>query len=167
MEGKQRRLFGGLLIVAGVYYLIQSFGIFPDFWRYSWPVLLLILSAGFHVSFFLGERDEKKTGLLMPGGVLLVLGGLFLYEAITGWHNKGGIWFYYLLAPALGFLEMWLFGGREKKWLIPAFWLLAASFFSASEQWRILSGGKIWPVLAIAAGFYYLFRKQHSEKPKE
>ncbi|MGM0860264.1 MAG: hypothetical protein ACQEWH_05980 [Bacillota bacterium] len=118
---KERRfLFGLFLIFIGIIFFMQMTGFIHLSASSIWPVIFIILAIGFHAGFvFTGKRPDK-AGLLVPGGITFVLGCLFFFETSTSWAYSGMTWPVYLLAPALGLFELWLFGGKQAQLLIPA-----------------------------------------------
>ncbi|MTH53178.1 hypothetical protein GKZ89_07105 [Bacillus mangrovi] len=158
------KLFGLFLTVFGLFFLVDSLDILSDFSHLIWPVILLLISAALHLIFFLGDRSRDRAGILVPAGVLLVLGLLYLCETSTGWQYAGTTWPVYLLSAAFGLFERWVFGGREKKLLIPVLILSAISLIFIANSFFDDTAGFIWPGLAIGFGIYYLLR---SPKQKE
>ncbi len=57
---------------------------------------------------------EKRSGLLIPGGILLVTGGLLWFETLTDWTYATMTSPVYLFAVAFGLFEAWLFGRRQR-----------------------------------------------------
>lgn len=166
MGGSHKKLFGLFLILFGLYYFLSSLGFFTSFMVYQWAFILLILSGGFHIAFFLGGRKKEKAGLLVPGGVFFVLGLLFIFETAAGWNYGGSTWPVYLLAAAFGLFELWLFGGRKRELLVPICVLSAIGVFFAADYFLSFRGS-FWPLAAIVLGLYYVFRKNNLEKPEE
>ena len=75
---KRRRpsLLGALLWISlGVLFLLQNFGIGPDFWSLAgryWPVLLILLGLGKVIDYFL-EKDAVSIRIGEIFGILLLL----------------------------------------------------------------------------------------------
>lgn len=81
-----------------------------------WPSLFLIFpSLLFHLAFFSGKN--KDAGILVPGGILLVVGLTCQFSMLFG--GWGISWPGYILAVAVGLFELYLFGNRDKGLLIP------------------------------------------------
>lgn len=112
--GRRQR---GLLTAAAVLCAAGIFGIFTNaneaISERGWPALILLLGAAFHIPIF-GPKPVKNAGLLVPGGILLITGILFVFETATNWSYSGVTWPVYLLATAFGLFELWLFGGKQK-----------------------------------------------------
>ncbi|GIP39423.1 hypothetical protein J31TS4_27030 [Paenibacillus sp. J31TS4] len=98
---------------------------------YFWPSLFVLpLSMFFHWMHF-AMLDRKAPGLLVPGGILFISGLVCQLAMLTdGWAY---LWPGFLLAVAVGLLELYWFGYRHKALLIPVVILtvLALVFFAA------------------------------------
>ncbi len=95
-----------LLILLGFSFLIQQSHLF--YWGFAdgWP--LYMLSVGLAFIFAYLAQTHKGTGLLIPGGILTVLGTLFLLaeNRIIDWH---GLWHVFNWWPVvLIALGIWL-----------------------------------------------------------
>lgn len=159
---KTNRVLGVILVVLGVLFLLKNFGIF-DPWKYIsigtiigklWPSLFLILPGlMFHSSYFSGNRGNP--GVLVPGGILLVLGIVFQINMLFG--GWGIMWPLYIFAVAFGLFELYIFGSREKGLLIPIGILsgLSLLFFISSSLSKIVSFNTkpyAFPVVLILVG---------------
>jgi hypothetical protein len=137
-------VWGGFFIFIGIVLLIGNFtNLYMD---ELWPVFLIAGGAAFGVGYFL-NRDNY--GLLMPGTLLAVIGLLFLYCSLKGWHHMESLWPVFILAPACGFVAMYFGGIREKGLLIPAgiLFVIGLLFLFIS-----LDVGEFWPILLILIG---------------
>ncbi|HOQ38347.1 MAG TPA: hypothetical protein PK033_07005 [Acetivibrio sp.] len=92
-----------------------------------WPIIILGLGLIFELSYFFGK---KSPGFLVPGGILTVIGFLFLFESITGWNFSKYTWPVYIIAVAFGLFQLYLFSGKPKGLLIPVFVLTTVSVVS-------------------------------------
>jgi len=75
--GGQRNsaFWGGIFAVLGLFFLLRNFSIIPFFWFAEfWPIILIALGVGFIVLYIFNPRD---WGVLIPGFILLFIGGLF------------------------------------------------------------------------------------------
>jgi hypothetical protein len=54
----------------------------------------------------------------MPATVLTVVGLMFFYCIFEGWFMMRTIWPFFIIAPGLGFLLMYVFGRKESALLI-------------------------------------------------
>jgi hypothetical protein len=102
---------GAILIGLGVYFLFRDrlgfdFGL-------VWPFFLIVPGAYLVArALFTGDRSDR-TGGFIGGGILLLLGGVFLFDdyVVIDWDL---IWPFFLIIPGAGIL----FGvalGRERR----------------------------------------------------
>lgn len=155
---------GIILIIIGTIFAMQSFGLITNIWGMVWPVFLLIPAIGFHTAFFGGKT--KNPGVLVPGGILLVLSGMFFFHNFFGWSSSGNTWPIYLFAVAFGLFELYLFGGKQWGLLIPITVLTGLGLiFTFSNFIVLLNLGRFWPFVLILIGLALLFgRKNANEK---
>ena len=163
MMNKSGKVLGGILIVLGILFLMKNLDIFAPIWQFFnigtilskfWPSLFLLLPGLlFHYGYFSGDR--RNAGLLVPGGILLVLGLVFQFNMLFG--NWNITWPLYILSVAFGLFELYIFGGREKGLLIPVGILGGLSFlfffsFSLNRLLRFNTRPYALPVLLIIIG---------------
>ena len=149
-------LFGLFLLFIGVLLILANFGVIEIVWDNLWPLFLLIPGIVFELSYFIYRKD---AGLLVPGGILITYGLLFLVNVIYGWHLMENLWPIFLLGVAIGLLQAYLFGGREKYLLIPVGILGAISLFFLINNlvfidFRLLAG-----ILLVLIGIWIIFKK--------
>ena len=152
-------LFGLLLLFIGVLLILANFGEIEIVWENLWPLFLLIPGILFELSYFIYRKD---AGLLVPGGILITYGLLFLVNAIYGWHLMDNLWPIFPLGVAIGLFQLYLFGGREKGLLIPVGILGAVSLFFLINNllyvdFRLLAG-----ILLVLIGIWVIFKKTKS-----
>lgn len=164
MRNKFNSIFGFVLILAGVLFLLKNLHIndpLLDFLSINtlWPLIFIIFPGLiFHYAFFTGNK--RDPGLLVPGGILLVTGAtLQLGELIGSWDV---IWPLFIFSVAFGLFELYAFGNRDKGLLVPVFILggLSALFFAFYSVGRIFGPGTeklIVPVLFLILGFIVIF----------
>lgn len=158
-------VYGFFLVAIGILFSLQSLGLIGDFWSFSWPLILLFVSIGFHLGFFLSGARSQHAGLLVPGGILFVLSMLFMFEEMTGWNFSGNTWPIYLFAVAFGLFELWLFGGREVGLLIPIFILTGLGFVFLVQNLLTFNILSFWPLVLIIVGLFLIFgRSGNSSK---
>lgn len=141
---------GIVLVLLGVFFLFTNYaGIELE---RVWPVFVIVPGLVFLVMAFV-NRDN--FGLIMPGTVLLSVGGVFLACEAYGWFMMASLWPVFILAPGVGFFLMFLFGKREQGFLIPAVILTAVGilFFLTESGYAHL-----WPLLLILIGVILLIR---------
>lgn len=162
---KSRSLFGTILIIFGILIFVNSI---YDWHLFNieqiWPAFILIPGLLFEFAFFINRRNP---GLLVPGGILTVIGMLFFFETFTFWYFSEYTWPIYPLAVAFGLFQLYLFSGRHRGLLIPVFILTGVSCISFAIMFinffsRWVNYSYIMPVLLIASGVYVMFNKDKS-----
>ena len=149
-------LFGLFLLFIGVLLILANFGVIEIVWENLWPLFLLIPGILFELSYFIYRKD---AGLLVPGGILITYGLLFLVNVMYGWHLMEDLWPIFPLGVAIGLFQLFLFGGREKGILIPVGILGAISLFFLINNllfvdFRLLAG-----ILLVLIGIWVIFKK--------
>ncbi len=108
-------IWGVILILAGILMLLAQQNVIRLSWEMIWPLAMLVLAIIFHVQFFL---NRNNPGILVPGGILLVYGCLFLYNQYTSWDAMDVLWPIFIIGPGFGLMEMKLFsGGKQGSWV--------------------------------------------------
>jgi hypothetical protein len=114
---KGNGFFWGLLcLILGLAFLCNA--IFDiDLFSMSnlWPLFVLVPGLCFEATYF---TTRKAPALLVPGGILTVIGLLFFFEIATGWVFAEYTWPVYILATAAGLFQLYLFGGKPKGLLL-------------------------------------------------
>ncbi len=154
-------VLGGLLLADTVFRL--------DFFSIHnfWPLFILVPGLCFEAAFFT-RRDAP--GLLVPGGILTVIGLLFFFEVFTGWRFSGSTWPVYLIAVMVGLYQMYLYTGRPQPVLVAISVLGAVAgislacivignFFRFLETYRL-----ILPLVLIGIGVIVVARGFKSNK---
>lgn len=160
---RSSKVLGGILVFLGILFLMKNMEIFDPIWRVFnlgallsrfWPALFLLLPGLlFHYNYFSGNR--RNPGVLVPGGILLVLGLVFQFNMLFGgWDIT---WPLIIFSVAFGLFELYIFGDREKGLLIPVGILGGLSFlfffsFSLSKLLSFNTGPYAMPLLLIGAG---------------
>lgn len=115
-------IWGVILLLAGVVLILAEAHIIASFESLILPVVLLGLSLAFHMQYFL--NSGRNEGLLVPGGILLAYGLLFL--AVMQFDiSMNKLWPVFILGVALGLLEMYVFSGGRSGSMVPVFVLTA------------------------------------------
>ncbi|MGI5877085.1 MAG: LiaI-LiaF-like domain-containing protein [Christensenellales bacterium] len=150
--------WGIILVLLGVMMILDQQGILPLAWgRVWWPIALITLALLFHIIAF--AHSPRNPGLLVPGGILLVYGGLFLYCAIRGWGEMRVLWPLFLLGPALGLAELKIFsGGRDGSW-IPVVILTGVGGFFLVRHFTDMTHEIFAAVLLILLGVFLVARQ--------
>ena len=152
-------LFGLFLLFIGALLILANFGVIEIVWDNLWPLFLLIPGIVFELSYFIYRKD---AGLLVPGGILITYGLLFLVNVNYGWHLMDNLWPIFPLGVAIGLFQLYLFGGREKGLLIPVGILGAVSLFFLINNllyvdFRLLAG-----ILLVLIGIWVIIKKAKS-----
>ncbi len=115
----KKAILGPLLILLGAYLLLgQGTGmnsgmIFAYFWA---SLFILPLGLFFHWMYF-SMTHGRMPGLLIPGGVLVTVA--IVCQIAMLFNSWDVMWPGFILAPAIGLLEFYFFGGRNRWLLIP------------------------------------------------
>ncbi|MHB8063206.1 MAG: LiaF transmembrane domain-containing protein [Ruminiclostridium sp.] len=166
---KGTMIIGLVLILIGIVFLLNNFGIFEIYFDIFdigflfsnfWPLFIIVIGLIFHYSFFTGKTSD--AGLLVPGGILLVIGITCQLSAVFGlWEY---LWPGFVLSVSVGLFELYIFGSKEKGLLIPVFILggLSLIFFT-------MSLGRIWvlrtyliPLILILGGLLIVAKNRRN-----
>lgn len=157
--------WGLVLILAGVAMILRQQGLIDISWPLIWPGGIALLGVFFHLQYFVDDR--KSPGLLVPGGILLVVGGLFIFVSLhsEGWRLMSKLWPVFILAPALGIAELTLATrGREGSWTAAAILAIIGGGMLAQNLLQ-LSMGVVMAVLLIVLGIIIIVRAFRRRKP--
>ena len=149
-------LFGLFLLFIGVLLILSNFGVIEIIWEDLWPLFLLIPGILFELSYFIYRKD---AGLLVPGGILITYGLLFLVNVIYGWRLMEYLWPIFPLGVAIGLFQLYLFGGREKGLLIPVGILGAISLFFLINNLLFIDFGLLAGMVLLVIGIWIIFKK--------
>jgi hypothetical protein len=108
-------LVGSLFIIFGI---VLGISLLTNLKFEFWPFFILIPGLIFELSFF-NSKKKADPGLLVPGGILTVIGLLFFYQTLTDWKYNEHLWPVFMLAVAVGLFQLYIFGSREKGLLVP------------------------------------------------
>lgn len=168
MNNRTNKVIGTLLVIFGALFLLKNLNIMKPFFDLFdlgfiisrfWPSLFLIFPAFlFHYGFFNGRR--KDPGLLVPGGILLVLGTAFQINMLFGLWDV--LFPLYIFSVAFGLFELYYFGNRDKGLLVPVFILGGLSFIlfatiSLKELLGSVASNAAIPVALICVGLFVIF----------
>ena len=161
-------IFGFLLLFIGVLLILANFGVIEIIWDNLWPLFLLIPGIVFELSYFIYRKDDGNRGgiedfpgssLLVLGGILITYGLLFSVNVIYGWHLMKDLWPIFLLGVAVGLLQAYLFGGREKYLLIPVGILGAISLFFLINNLLFVDFMLLAGIVLVIIGIWIIFKK--------
>lgn len=148
-------LVGSLFILFGV---ALGISLLTDLKFEFWPFFILIPGLIFELAFFKSPK-RSDPGLLVPGGILTVIGLLYFFETLTGWKYSAHTWPVYMFAVAVGLFQLYIFGKKEKGLLIPVYILtgifiifMAGSVTSINEYFKYIG-----PAVIIIIGIVIVF----------
>lgn len=158
------------MTVGIVFIIIGLLGFAGHFFNFSflhawnlWPLAVLIPGLCFEVGYFTSRR---APGVLVPGGILTTLGLLFFFEVFTNWHFSEYTWPVYILAPAIGLFQLYVFSKpRNSSLLIPVGILTLVSVISFASMvfgdiWSLIfNNSLVWPILLVVIGLIIIFAK--------
>lgn len=148
---------GILLITAGILLLASNMGLFKFNMSLIWPLFLLVPGLVFELSFF---TTGKNPGVLVPGGILTLYGLFFYLNIMTGWTFMGSLWPIFILGPALGLFQLYVFGGRERGVLIASSILGFISMIFLSFTLFGFAADYMGPAALILLGLFILNKNQ-------
>jgi len=163
MEQKKNGKFvwGIILVCVGFLLMLSNLGVVPSLGRLIglfWPLIIIFMSLMFHFGYY---TNRNNAGLLVPGGILLTVG--IVCQASMLWDLWGFLWPGFILAPAVGLFELYIFGNREKGLLIPVTILSGISLIFFSMNFRALGlfGKYLIPIILIIVGILVLFKNRN------
>ena len=128
-KDQSRLVWGGLLVLAGVLFMLQEFGVLGGAFEYLW---VIILAAGAAVFLWIYFTQADQWWAVIPGLTLLGLSLVMLedlFPAIPSGDWTGGVF--------LGCIGL-------------AFWLV---YLRRPEQWWAIIPGGVLVTLALVASF--------------
>ncbi|MDZ7859256.1 MAG: hypothetical protein U5O15_01080 [Candidatus Krumholzibacteriota bacterium] len=150
---------GLVFITLGILFLLHNFRVIDLNWQSFWAYLVTIMGIIFWIGFI---ADRKKSGFIMPGTILIVIGLIFIYCSRYGWYAMNNLWPFFILAPAAGLYAMYIFDKHDRGLLVPAGILTAIGlvFLLQSYHWIKM----IWPVVVIFIGILLLMKQKDNEE---
>ena len=147
MKGSVRKIiFGSVLIVLGIVFLLKNTGLITVDIQGLWPWLMIVPGAVF---MGVGLWDERQYRQLFVGAILLGYGLLFFGEHTMQWWDTSRVWPLFVLVPGVGFLMMYFLGPRRRDHLRKGIFLslLAGAFFVLKDRPELF-----WPLILIGIG---------------
>jgi hypothetical protein len=154
-----RDIWGYALVAIGAIFVFATYSGIEMAIDKLWPAFLLIPAIGFHIYFFMNP-SPKRAGVLVPGGILLVYAPLFFFSQLFFDGDMSNKWPIFLLGPALGLAELYVFGGRKAPLLIPISILTVVAFIFLSANLLSTHTGGIFGFILLAWGVYLLTQKK-------
>lgn len=148
---------GILLIVVAIILLLGKLGVFSYIGVMLWPLLIILVGAGFHFLFFSGLLP---AGLLVPGGILVTHGLIFLICNIFSWELMKYLWPGFILGVAIGLYEYYMFNNRSERGLLIASMIIGIVSIVLFGLTLLVTIG-IYLIIAvlILAGLFMIIRK--------
>lgn len=159
-----KQIGGYILIGIGAIFVLATYLNIPLAMDLLWPVFLLIPGIGFHIFFFMNP-NPKRAGLLVPGGILLVYAPLFFFSQLFFDGDMSTTWPFFLIGPAVGLFELYLFGNRKAALLIPISILTVIALVFLTANLASTQVGGILGLILIIAGGYMVTRKKNDQYP--
>lgn len=159
-----RFVWGIILVCVGCLLILINLGVIPSFGRLIglfWPLILIFMSLMFHVGYY---TNRNNVGLLVPGGILLTIG--IICQASMLWNLWGFLWPGFILAPAVGLFELYIFGNQEKGLLIPVGILSGLSLIFFTMNFRALGtfARYLVPIILIIIGISILYKNKTQQE---
>lgn len=165
---KQNKIAGLLLIALGSLYLVmqilQEMGIVLFHYGDLWPLIVIGIGLLFEIGYL---QSRRAPGLLIPGGIILTIGSLHLFEVLTNWHFAEYTWPIYVLAVGVGFFQYWLI--TKERWALVVTYIFSIItgfliFIVLSMIFEnIISMQMFFSILLIIIGGIFLFgNKRHN-----
>lgn len=159
-------IIGLVLILVGVLALLNATGMVNVGWSQMWPVFVLAPGLIFELSYFSGGKS-RQPGLLVPGGLLITYGIFFFFNAFTGFRWMHILWPVFLLGPAAGLFQLYLFDRRDRNLLVPVGVLSTiALIFLLVNLASTGVGGVVFPILLILIGSLILWSYVRTNRRK-
>lgn len=157
-----KKILGILLTGLGIILLCSNLlGLQFGNIAFHWPLVIILLGAIFEGGYLV---EKRNPGLLVPGGILLILGFLFEFEMLTDWRFSEHTWPVYLLAVAFGLFQLYLATERPRGLLVPIAILSGIAFISwlssiLKTLSLVINFGLLIPLIFIVLGLFLIFRK--------
>lgn len=159
---KTKNIFwGAIFILIGITILANRI-LDTNFFNIStmWPVIILLIGILFEVDYFI---NRNNAGILVPGGILTIIGLLYLFETFTNWSYSSYTYPIYALSVAIGLLQLYIFGGKKRGVLVATiilFLITAINFLSViyNSLFYWIKLNLVVPLIFIIIGLYILLR---------
>lgn len=155
---RRDNLFAGIiLILFGIIFLLSNFGILDISFQKLWPLFILVPGVVFELAFF---TNRKEPGLLVPAGILITTGIVFIITVTFGWNLMDYLWPFFPFGVALGLFQLYLFGDREAALLIPVGIIGGFSLIALSFTLNFWSMDLILSGILILSGLLIIFKRK-------
>lgn len=156
-------LWGGLLLTAGTWFLLERLGFdLPNFFAALWPIFPFMFGFAFLVTFFTGQ--ERDPGMVWPGTFGVLIGTFFFLFSfgLFRWDQMSELWPAFPLIVGLSFVTTWL-ATNCRKWglLVPAainlsVGIVGLGFSVGAIDRKTLN--LLWPLGLVALGAFLIAR---------
>lgn len=152
-----RAAFGTLVILAGIFLLLNNLGLIDADLYLLWPLVLIIPGLTLEIGYLTGSRDAEA---LVPAGMLITYGLVFFANIIWGWHNMQLLWPFFPLGVAIGLLQLYIFERREAALLIPIAILGGFSAIGFLRSFTAIDLEMTFPIVLIIIGILLLINRK-------
>jgi hypothetical protein len=155
-------VMGAVLVALGCILLLSNLGYINFSWDYIWPMALLLPGIYLHFAYF--TKIDKNPGNLVPAGILTTYGVMAYIVAFFGWGTMASLWPFILLGIAIGLLELYLFGTRDKGLLIPISILGGLGLMLLTKTYFFFDLKKVViPAILVILGVLILSKREHKQ----
>ena len=155
-------VMGAVLVALGCILLLSNLGYINFSWDYIWPMALLLPGIYLHFAYF--TKIDKNPGNLVPAGILTTYGVMAYAVAFFGWDTMFSLWPFILLGIAIGLLELYVFGTRDKGLLIPISILGGLGIMLLSKTYFYFDLKKVViPAILVILGVLMLSKREHKQ----
>jgi hypothetical protein len=166
----QAFLWGGILLAAGTWFLLERLGIeLPNFWSASWPIFPFMFGLAFLVTFVASE--QKDPGLVWPGTFGVLIGAFFFLFSLGAveWDQMSELWPAFPLIVGLSFVATWFAGKcRKLQLLVPATINIAVGVVGLGFTLGLIDRrtfNLLWPLALVALGLFMIVRSLRPRRP--
>lgn len=156
MNRSLKVVFGLLLIALGAVGILETYEVVSFSFFSIWTYVLLGLGIIFEVSYFTSER--KSGGLLIAGGILMVIGGMFVASSLISWRMMAEIWPLIIFAPGFGLLQAHVLHKKDSGMLTAALILIGISVMFFNVTLFGLDSYILISIVLILLGAYMIFK---------
>lgn len=161
---KKNNVFLGIFLLAmGGLALLNNLGVINyslSVWR-LWPLSMIIPGLMFELAYF---NNDGSPGLLVPGGILLTQGLLFMFCSFFGYGHLSYLWPLFIGSVGIGLFQLYYFGGRERALFYVSSGFLGFTMVSIFFSMLSIKGNYIFPIILILLGAFMLY-KPNKDKP--
>lgn len=157
---KNNMVLGVILLGLGVMALLNNFGIINfsfTIWR-LWPLIFLIPGLVFELNYF---NNNGPVGLVVPGGIMLTYGMIFMVCSLFGYQHMIYLWPWFIGAVGVGLYQLYLFGDRQRPLFWVSFGFITFSVLSSSLALLSIRGSLVFPAVLIVSGAMLLYNSRN------